>query len=70
VHFVSHDLDAGPVIIQGQVSVLKQDSAQTLAARVHEVEHRIYPEAVRWFASGRLALKDGIALLDGKPLAR
>jgi len=69
VHFVSHDLDAGPVIIQGQVSVLKQDSAQALAARVHEVEHRIYPEAVRWFASGRLVLKDGIALLDGKPLA-
>ena len=68
VHFVTHDLDAGPVIIRGRVNVLKHDSAQTLAGRVHEVEHQIYPEAVGWFASGRLALQDGIAMLDGKPL--
>ena len=68
VHFVTQDLDAGPIIIQGRVAVMKDDSAEILAARVHDVEHRIYPQAVRWFASGRLALKDGVALLDGKPL--
>ena len=68
VHFVTQDLDAGPVIIQGRVEVLEDDSEHTLAARVHEVEHRIYPEAVRWFALGRLTLKEGVALLDHKPL--
>ena len=52
VHFVTRDLDAGPVIIQGRVEVLEDDSEHTLATRVHEVEHRIYPEAVSWFASG------------------
>ena len=68
VHFVTRDLDAGPVIIQGQVEVLEDDSEHTLAARVHEIEHRIYPEAVSWFASGRLRLQDDVALLDGQPL--
>ena len=68
VHFVTQDLDAGPVIIQGQVKVCEGDSEQSLAMRVHQVEHRIYPEAVRWFASGRLRLQDDVALLDGQPL--
>ena len=68
VHFVTRDLDAGPVIIQGRVEVLEDDSEHTLATRVHEVEHRIYPEAVSWFASGRLRLQDDVALLDGQPL--
>ena len=68
VHFVTQDLDAGPVIIQGRVEVLEDDSEHTLAARVHEVEHRIYPEAVRWFASGRLRVEGDVATLDGQPL--
>lgn len=68
VHFVTQDLDAGPLIIQGRVEVCENDSEHSLAMRVHEVEHRIYPEAVRWFASGRLRLEDDIAILDGKPL--
>ena len=68
MHFVTRDLDAGPVIIQGRVEVLEDDSEHTLATRVNEVEHRIYPEAVSWFASGRLRLQDDIALLDGQPL--
>jgi phosphoribosylglycinamide formyltransferase-1 len=50
------------------VSVLKHDSPQTLATRVQEIEHRIYPQVVEWFAQGRLALEDGVAMLDGKPL--
>ena len=70
VHFVTQDLDAGPVIIQGRVEVLENDSEHTLAARVHEVEHRIYPEAVRWFASGRLRLADDVTILDGKAISQ
>ena len=68
VHFVTQDLDAGPVIIQGRVKICEEDSEHSLAMRVHEVEHRIYPEAVRWFASRRLRLEDDIAILDGQPL--
>ena len=68
VHFVTRDLDAGPVIIQGRVEVDEDDSEHSLETRVHEVEHCIYPEAVIWFASGRLRLQDDVALLDGQPL--
>jgi len=68
VHFVTQDLDAGPVIIQGRVKVRDDDSEHSLAMRVHDVEHRIYPDAVRWFASGRLTLEDDVATLDGQPL--
>lgn len=67
VHFVIPDVDAGPVILQAAVPVLPNDTAETLAKRVLQEEHRIYPLAIRWFAEGRLALRDGRALLDGKP---
>ncbi len=67
VHFVTPDVDAGPVILQAAVPVLPGDTPQTLAERVLQEEHRIYPLAIRWFAEGRLALRDGRALLDGKP---
>jgi len=64
-HFVTEDLDAGPVIVQAQVPVLDGDTAETLAARVLEQEHRIYPLAIRWFAEGRLSIDGGRVLLDG-----
>lgn len=67
VHFVTADLDAGPIIIQARVPILANDTAEILAARVLEQEHRIYPQAVDWFAQGRLYLEKGQALLDGKP---
>lgn len=67
VHFVTPDVDAGPVILQAAVPVLPGDTAETLAERVLQQEHRIYPRAIRWFAEGRLMLRDGRALLDGKP---
>jgi phosphoribosylglycinamide formyltransferase-1 len=54
VHFVTADLDHGPVIIQAAVPVLDGDDEATLAARVLAQEHRVYPLAVRWFAEGRL----------------
>jgi phosphoribosylglycinamide formyltransferase-1 len=56
VHFVTPDLDHGPIIIQGAVPVMEGDSEEALAARVLEVEHRIYPQAVRWLVEDRIEL--------------
>lgn len=56
VHFVTPDLDHGPIVAQAAVPVLQEDSEETLAARVLEQEHVIYPRAVRWFIDGRLRL--------------
>ena len=64
VHFVTPDLDHGPVIVQAAVPVLDQDDEASLAARVLEQEHQIYLQAVRWFAEDRLRLRDGRVLLD------
>nr|WP_218180268.1 phosphoribosylglycinamide formyltransferase [Pseudomonas gingeri] len=69
VHFVTEELDGGPLVVQAVVTVESDDSAQSLAQRVHAQEHRIYPLAVRWFAEGRLSLDDQGALLDGQLLA-
>jgi len=59
VHFVTEELDHGPVIAQAEVRVLPGDSAQALAARVLEEEHRLYPRAIRWFLEGRLEVEGG-----------
>jgi phosphoribosylglycinamide formyltransferase-1 len=67
VHFVTPDLDSGPVIIQARVPVKTTDDAATLAARVLEKEHLIYPRAIKWFAEGRLKIENGKVLLDGMP---
>ncbi|WP_457676633.1 phosphoribosylglycinamide formyltransferase [Thiolapillus sp.] len=70
IHFVTEELDGGPVILQARVPVLADDDADRLAARVLEKEHIIYPLAVRWFAEGRLALNDaGQMILDGRVLS-
>ncbi|MEZ5585190.1 MAG: phosphoribosylglycinamide formyltransferase [Candidatus Competibacteraceae bacterium] len=68
VHFVTPELDSGPVILQARVPVLAGDDPDGLAARVLEQEHKIYPLAIRWFAEGRLALQDNQLLFDGQPL--
>jgi phosphoribosylglycinamide formyltransferase-1 len=60
VHFVTPQLDHGPIIIQAAVPVLPEDTAETLAARVLAEEHKIYPLAVKWFAEGRLVISDGL----------
>jgi phosphoribosylglycinamide formyltransferase-1 len=70
VHFVTSELDGGPLIVQARVPVKEDDDADTLAARVLEREHVIYPQAIRWFAEGRLKLAGGQVLLDGKPSLR
>ena len=54
VHVVTGELDGGPIVIQGAVPVAAADTEESLAARVLEVEHRIYPQAVRWFVEGRI----------------
>lgn len=59
VHFVTAQLDHGPIVIQAAVPVRTDDTPDTLAARVLAQEHRIYPQAVRWFAEGRLVNKCG-----------
>lgn len=68
VHFVTEELDGGPPVVQAQVPVLTGDTPASLAERVLELEHRIYPLAVEWFANGRLRLHDHRACLDGAPL--
>ena len=60
VHFVTAELDHGPIIIQAAVPVLPADNASSLAARVLAQEHLIYPRAVRWIAEGKLMLAGGI----------
>lgn len=67
VHFVTPEVDGGPVIIQAVIPVVPDDSPETLAERVLNQEHRIYPLAIRWFLEGRLTIDDGRVLLDGQP---
>lgn len=64
VHFVTPALDHGPVVVQAAVPVLDSDDEASLAARVLAQEHRVYPQAVRWFAEGRLRLAGQRVLLD------
>lgn len=59
VHFVTADLDHGPIVVQAAVPVRPDDTPDTLAARVLQQEHRIYPFAIRWFAEGRLVNNHG-----------
>ncbi len=68
VHFVTERLDGGPRIAQARVPVLPGDTAATLAARVLEQEHRIYPWAAGLVAAGRVRYADGAAWYDGEPL--
>lgn len=56
VHFVSEGIDAGPVILQEPVPVFDNDTAQTLHQRIQVIEHKLYPEAIRLFAEGKLQL--------------
>lgn len=69
VHFVTAELDAGPVVLQSRVAVRPEDTEATLAARVLASEHVIYPRALGWYAQERLAWRDGAAWLDGRALA-
>ncbi|WP_277059954.1 phosphoribosylglycinamide formyltransferase [Rivihabitans pingtungensis] len=65
VHFVTAELDHGPIVAQGAVAVADDDTADSLAAKVLRVEHQIYPQAVRWFVEGRLTLAGQRVQVDG-----
>src|SRR5438445_7085222 len=64
VHFVIPETDAGPIIMQGAVTVADDDTAETLSARILTIEHRIYPEALRLLASGKVRLEGGVCRIS------
>jgi len=64
VHFVTPDVDGGPIVAQAEVRVFPDDDVATLAARVLEQEHRLLPEVVGWFCDGRLRLDAGRVCID------
>lgn len=68
VHFVTEELDGGPVILQAKIPVFEGDNEEDIAARVQHQEHAIYPLVVGWFLEGRLTMKEGRAWLDGQLL--
>jgi len=70
VHFVTAELDHGPIVIQAAVPVRADDTAAALAARVLAQEHRIYPQAIRWFAEGRLLNRHGRVNLKDDPASQ
>jgi phosphoribosylglycinamide formyltransferase-1 len=67
VHFVEEGVDTGPIIVQAAVPVLLDDSEESLSARILVEEHRIYPEAIRLFAEGRLAIRGRRVVIEEKP---
>lgn len=69
VHFVTSELDGGPVVAQVRVPVEPDDTPQRLATRVLQQEHRLYPLVIGWFVQGRLQLREGKIILDGRELS-
>ena len=68
IHFVTTELDGGPVIAQSSIPVLEDEDVKSLAARVLVEEHKLFPKVIHWFTQGRLELNNGKAVLDGKAL--
>ncbi|MER2492061.1 phosphoribosylglycinamide formyltransferase [Catenovulum sediminis] len=68
VHFVTEELDGGPVVCQACIKVLSNDTAETLAQRIHAEEHIIYPKVVEWFCQDRLTMRNGNAWFDNELL--
>ena len=69
IHYVSAELDSGPVILQKSVAVLEHDTEESLAQRVLEQEHIAYPQVIQWFAEGRLQLAGSQVIMNDKPIA-
>ncbi|MFV5367224.1 phosphoribosylglycinamide formyltransferase [Acinetobacter junii] len=70
VHFVTAELDAGQSIAQSAIEVRLNDTVETLAQRVHKLEHFIYPQVAEWLCNGQLTWRDGQAFFNQKPLER
>lgn len=69
VHYVTEDLDGGPVVAQGRLRLRAGEDSDALSARVQSLEHILYPRVIGWIAQGRLAWHDGTPWFDGAPLA-
>ncbi|ACV27099.1 phosphoribosylglycinamide formyltransferase [Kangiella koreensis] len=69
VHFVTAELDGGPIIAQRSFHVTADDNEESLQKKIQQQEHKLYPEVVSWFCSGRLQFKDGKAWLDQQPVS-
>lgn len=70
IHFVVPEVDAGPIILQGRISLTETDTPDSLQQRIHKIEHQLYPQALRWFSEDRLTFKNGKVLLDGETSAK
>jgi phosphoribosylglycinamide formyltransferase-1 len=68
VHFVSSELDSGAVIVQASTDIEANETVDTLAAKIHSLEHIIYPLAVKWFSEELLTFRNGTVTLNGKAL--
>lgn len=68
IHFVTPELDGGPVILQAEIDITKSDTELTLKDKIHLKEHKIYPIATQWLASGQVKLTDNIAYYQNEPL--
>ncbi|MFB6434784.1 MAG: phosphoribosylglycinamide formyltransferase [Candidatus Malihini olakiniferum] len=70
IHFVTDELDGGPLVLQSKVPVFNEDTEEVLTARIQAQEHIIYPLVVNWFVEGRLKMREGEAWLDGVRLPK
>ena len=70
VHFVTEELDSGPVVLQAKVPIFEDDTSESLNLRIQTQEHSIYPLAIQWFLTERLFMQDGNAYLDGECLTQ
>jgi len=69
VHYVIPELDSGPIILQARVPVLANDDANLLAERVHDIEHRIYPESIRRIAASQVTFSKGVVYYNQQPIS-
>jgi phosphoribosylglycinamide formyltransferase-1 len=69
VHYVTAELDGGPVVMQGRLAVRAGDTPDSISARVHALEHIIYPAVCTLIAAGRVAWRNGTVYFDNEPLA-
>ncbi|MDR0219758.1 MAG: phosphoribosylglycinamide formyltransferase [Enterobacteriaceae bacterium] len=68
VHFVTEELDGGPIILQAKVPIFAEDQEEDIISRVQTQEHNIYPLVINWFLAGRLVMDGNSAIMDGKVL--
>ncbi len=70
IHFVTPELDSGPIILQAKIPITSQDTVETLKEKVHQKEHLAYPQVIEWFSEGKLALKDNQAWFEQTVLTK